>query len=62
MSVSDGPIVECVFSVVGQHREDPDRLLLFGDDGCYYQLDPLEGVPVPVESTEDWVVEFRLAS
>jgi hypothetical protein len=52
---------ECIFSVVGQHREDPDRLLLFGDDGHYYQLDPFEGTPTPVEPTDAWLIDFELA-
>jgi hypothetical protein len=62
MTTSDYPSGECVFSVVGQHRDDADRLLLYGDDGRYYQLDPFDGTPVPVDAIEDWIVEFRLAS
>ena len=62
MAPSENPTVECVFSVVGQHRDDADRLLLYGDDGRYYQLDPIDGTPVLVDEIEEWVVEFRLAS
>lgn len=62
MLVTDDPNGECVFSVVGRHRDDPGRLLLCGDDGRYYQLDPIDCAPEPIESIDDWIVEFRLAS
>jgi hypothetical protein len=62
MSISEFPTVECVFSVVGQHREDADRLLLYGEDGRYYQFDPVDGTPVLVDAIDEWIVEFRLAS
>jgi len=45
---------ECVFAVVGEHREDPDLLLLRGDDDRFYQLDPLEGLPTPVDLADCW--------
>ena len=45
-----------IFSVVGQHREAPERLLLQGDDGRYYATDR-RGQPTPVEPTADWVFD-----
>ena len=45
---------ECVFAVVGEHREDPDLLLLRGDDDRFYQLDPAEGLPTPVDLADCW--------
>jgi hypothetical protein len=46
-----------VFAVVGEHRNNPDRLLLLGDDGRYYAYETSDGVPVPVDLTPDWVVD-----
>jgi hypothetical protein len=60
MSIPDNATIGCVFSVVGQHRDDPSRMLLFGDDGCFYQLDPLDADPVPVEPDGDWIIESRV--
>jgi hypothetical protein len=46
-----------VFAAVGEHREDPDRLLLLGDDGRYYALALPDGPTTPVEPGEEWVVD-----
>lgn len=53
---------ECVFAVVGEHREDPDLLLLRGDDDCFYQLDPAEGRPKPVDLADCWRLDHDRAS
>ena len=45
-----------IFAVVGQHERDPDRLLLLGDDGNHYQLDPARDAPVPA-SDDGWDVD-----
>lgn len=57
MSVPDNTTAGCVFSVVGQHRDDPSRILLMGDDGRFYQFDSLETEPIPVEPDGEWVIE-----
>jgi hypothetical protein len=49
--------VPIVFAVVGHHERDPDRLLLLGDDGNQYQLDPARDVPVPAAADDAWVVD-----
>ena len=46
-----------VFAVVGEHRDDPDRLLLLGDDGRYYAARSPDSQPTPVEPTEEWTVD-----
>lgn len=33
----------CVFSVVGDHPDDPNLILLRGEDGLLYQLDLRDG-------------------
>ena len=46
-----------VFAVVGEHRDDPDRLLLLGDDGVHYDLRLPDGPAVPIEPDERWFVD-----
>jgi hypothetical protein len=46
--------------VVGEHREDPNQLLVQGADGTYYAYALPEGDPQPVEVTEEWQVEDPL--
>ena len=45
-----------VFAVVGQHRVEPGRLLLLGDDGRYYAYDPA-GRPTEVEPSAVWALD-----
>jgi hypothetical protein len=45
-----------VFAVVGQHRHDPARLLLRGDDGRYYAYAGT-GQPTAIEPTADWAID-----
>ena len=42
-----------VFAVVGEHRAEPDRLLLLGEDGRYYAF-AADGRPTEVEPTAAW--------
>ena len=51
-----------VFAVVGEHRVEPDRLLLLGEDGRYYAYDA-GGPPTVIEPSAAWRVdEDRLAA
>lgn len=52
--------VATVFAVVGEHEENPDRLLLLGDDGRYYQYDLSTEATAPVEPEVGWVVDYEL--
>ena len=45
-----------VFAVVGERRDDPDRLLL-GADGRYYEHALPDGPTTPVEPDEWWAVD-----
>jgi hypothetical protein len=46
-----------VFAVIGEHREQPERLLLLGADGRYYTNAASVGSPVEVEPTEEWALD-----
>lgn len=46
-----------VFSVVGQHEEDADLLLLLGEDGQHYQYDVVNETTAPVEPAQGWIVD-----
>ncbi|HEY7032959.1 MAG TPA: hypothetical protein VH482_16560 [Thermomicrobiales bacterium] len=46
-----------VFAVVGQHHDDPDRLLLLGTDGQYYQYVLPDETTTPVVPDESWVMD-----
>ena len=51
------------FALIGEHREDSDRLLLLGDDGRCYAYRLPNGTPVPVEpDEEEWAVDPALPS
>jgi len=51
------PAMSTVFAVVGEHRADPDRLLLLGADGRHYQYELPAGTATPVVPDEDWVLD-----
>jgi hypothetical protein len=42
------------FIVVGDHRRDPERLLLRGDDGGYYALCLRTNEVTPVIPDDEW--------
>ena len=42
-----------VFAVVGEHRWEPGRLLLLGEDGRYYAY-RATGAPIEVEPSAAW--------
>ena len=46
-----------VFAVVGEHRREPWRLLLIGDDGHFYAYATDRRQPVEIEPTEDWAID-----
>ena len=52
-----GPAMATIFSVIGHHHEDPDRLLLLGDDGTHYQYDLPHDSTTPVEPDDEWDVD-----
>lgn len=51
------PAVTNLFGAIGEHRDDPTRLLLLGADGQYYDYPLPDGPASRVEPGEDWVVD-----
>ena len=45
-----------VFAVFGEHRAEPERLLLLGDDGRYYAF-AADGRPAEVEPGDAWSLD-----
>lgn len=46
-----------VFAVVGEHRRDRGRLLLRGEDGCYYAYGNRQGEVLRVQLGKDWMLD-----
>lgn len=46
-----------VLAVVGERRDDPDHLLLLGDDGHYYDLRLTDGATIPTAPSEEWIID-----
>lgn len=51
-----------ILATVGEHRDDPDHLLLLGDDGLYYDLRLTDGATLPLPPTQDPGDEWLLDS
>ena len=49
-----------IFSVIGEHRAEPDRLLLLGDDGRFYALTTATAQPTAVQPTDEWAIDPEL--
>jgi len=56
------PSAPAVLAVVGEHRTDPTRLLLLGDDGGYYTYCDDGDDPIAIELTADWIVDIANAA
>jgi hypothetical protein len=48
-----------IFAVIGENRDDPDRLLVLGADGQHYEYQVSEGttVPIPIEVDDRWMID-----
>lgn len=45
------------FEVIGEHRIDPARLLLFGEDGRFYAFNLHDGESSPTQLSDEWIVD-----
>lgn len=48
------------FAVIGEHDDDPDRLLVVGEDGQPYAWELATDATVPVEVDEQWTIDDDL--
>jgi hypothetical protein len=62
LQLPGAPIMTNVFAVVGEHRDDPDHLLVLGDDGSYYDYTLTTGQAEPTEPGADWSTDESLAA
>jgi hypothetical protein len=62
LNLPGAPIMTNVFAVVGEHRDDPDHLLVLGDDGSYYDYTVTTGQTEPVEPSAAWRADAPLAA
>ena len=46
-----------IFVVVGEHRDNPVRLLLLGVDGRYYEQTLPAGRLAPADLADAWIVD-----
>jgi hypothetical protein len=46
-----------VYSVIGEHRDNPDRLLALGSDGKHYALTLPSGATAPTEPGDEWAID-----
>jgi hypothetical protein len=46
-----------IYSVIGEHRHEPHRLLLLGDDGHFYAFASNATQPTVVEPTDEWQID-----
>ncbi len=48
-----------VFAVVGERFDDPNHLLVLGEDGSYYDYTVTTGHAAPTEPDETWTADPR---
>lgn len=46
-----------IFAVVGERRDDSDRLLLLGEDGQHYQYELMAGTTTPIVPDDAWIID-----
>jgi len=50
--------VPFAYEVIGEHVREPHRLLAIASDGRLFDLNLLNGFPVPTELSDEWVVDL----
>jgi hypothetical protein len=51
------PLMTNVFAVVGERCDDPNHLLVLGEDGSYYDYALSTGHAAPTEPDESWTAD-----
>ncbi len=57
MAILDGDIPPTESAVIGESKNDPDRLLLLGENGAYYAYSVSDDVMAQVEPDDSWEIE-----
>ena len=57
MLFSQSPTPPVELAVVGEHKDDPEALLLLGEDGAYYAYSAATDALQPVDPDEQWDVQ-----
>jgi hypothetical protein len=50
--------VPFAYEVIGEHVRDAHRLLAIASDGRLFDLDLIDGQPIPTELSDEWVVDL----
>ena len=56
--MSDAAIDSVDFQVIGELKDDPNHLLLLGDDRHWYDFDIASGSITPIEPSDAWAVDL----
>ena len=57
MAILDSDLPPTDAAVIGERKDDPDQLLLLGENGAYYAYSiPTDSI-APIEPDESWAVE-----
>jgi hypothetical protein len=46
-----------LYVVIGEHHDDPDRYLVLGADGDFYEWDLTSEQTIPIEPGEEWSID-----
>lgn len=52
----------CSFQVIGELKDNPELLLLIGDDGQCYAYDVIHSDITPLELDDSWAVDVAFPS
>ncbi len=55
------PLMTNIFAVVGEHRDNPDHLLVLGEDGSYYDYTVTTGHTIPTEPNPSWTTDVDIS-
>jgi hypothetical protein len=61
--LAGAPAMPTVFSVIGEHRDDPNHLLMLGSDGQHYDYQLTDGTTMPTDPSavpDTWVIDPQL--
>ncbi len=50
-----------LYAVVGEHHRDPDRYLVLGADGAYYEWDLTTEQTIPIDPDEEWSLDPQVS-